>query len=379
MRFSSFLPSSYSTLFVRTLSISSMCRTFPVIYRKSGQNSTCSKSWIHLTCFVLSLLSELFHIIMFLEWFYVQDDPPLWKSILMSYFLGCYGFIFVAKCVLAWRQDETRELIERAVELEKLSSKSHPIRVRVTPVLICVMFLFTTVSLPSVMFLMALVRPCMPPFFSMSLLECKSWSSGGGASVPLRLGIAVFEFITWFTSLANAVTIGLVGLVVYPPVVEEMWIDVVEREFQNSVSLYSTAVKYRIAQSMSNLHGSVMRKPFMSMIIGGVMMVEITSLYLVINSIHELPTPVAMFFIILAMDFFVVIHLLFKSLCRPHLASVELVNKAKMAKRGKWLDKYLKSCVPLELSMGGGCFFDRLSSFVIWKFCVDQVVNLLVM
>ncbi|OXA61313.1 hypothetical protein Fcan01_01615 [Folsomia candida] len=376
MRFSSFLPSSYSTLFIRALSICTMCHTFPVIYRKSGQNSTCSKSWIHFTCFILSLLNELFHILMFLEWLYAQEsEQPLWKSIMMFYFLGCYGFVFVTKFILAWRQDETKELIERAVELEKLSSKSHPTRVRVTPVLICVMFLLTSTTLPFVMSFLAFIRPCMPPFFSMGLLECKSWSSVGGASVSLRVGIALFELITLFTSLANAVTIGLVGLVVYPPVVEEMWIDLVDRELKNSASLYSTAIKYRIVQSMSNLHGSVMRKPFMSMIVGGVMMVEITSLYLVISSIHEMPPPVAIFFIVMVMDFFVVIHLLFKALCRPYLASVEFVNRAKMKKRGKWFDKYLKSCVPLELSMGGGCFFDRLTSFVIWKFCVDQVVN----
>lgn len=148
---------------------------------------------------------------------------------------------------------------------------------------------------------------------------------------------------------------------------------------ENCASVYSAAIKYRIVQSVSNLQESVLRKPFMSMIIGGVMLAEITSLFLVISSIHELPLAVAMFFMALAIDFFVVIHVMFKSLCRPYLASVEFVKRAQRKRNGKWLNKYLKSCTPLKLSMGGGCFFDRLTSFVIWKLCVDQVVNLLVM
>lgn len=46
--------------------------------------------------------------------------------------------------------------------------------------------------------------------------------------MQLKIAIAFYEGLTVWSSLIIAVSIGLVGLVVYPVVVEEMWINAVE-------------------------------------------------------------------------------------------------------------------------------------------------------
>jgi hypothetical protein len=116
------------------------------------------------------------------------------------------------------------------------------------------------------------------------------------------------------------------------------------------------------------------------MFVGGTMMAEIASLYVLITSSHQLPLPAALFFLVVAIDFAIFIHVIFKSLCRPYLASVAfLKHVGKLGKRDKYLVRFLRSCSPLKLSMGDGTFFDRLTSLVIWEVCVGLLVNLLVM
>lgn len=104
----------------------------------------------------------------------------------------------------------------------------------------------------------------------------------------------------------------------------------------------------------------------------------IASLYTLISSLQELPIPVTAFFVIILFEFVVVIHFMFKMLADPYLRSLDFVREMKGRRNGKWFKRFLKSCAPLKLAMGGGSYFDRLTSLVIWGHCVDMVVTLLV-
>ncbi|OXA54630.1 hypothetical protein Fcan01_11367 [Folsomia candida] len=65
---------------------------------------------------------------------------------------------------------------------------------------------------------------------------------------------------------------------------------------------------------------------------------------------------------------------------KSYLASVKFFENMKsLRSRNPWFKKFLTSCPPLKVGMGDGKFFDGLSAFVIWQFCVDRLINLLLM
>ncbi len=121
----------------------------------------------------------------------------------------------------------------------------------------------------------------------------------------------------------------------------------------------------------------------MSMLLAGCMESEVTNLHMVITSLKIVPIAAGLLFTTVAIDGFIIIQVMFKMLSIPYLSSVEFVKKAKTStsnrKDAKWAGKFLKSCAPLKIAMGDGNFFDRLSSFVIYKVCLDQVIALLLL
>ncbi len=143
----------------------------------------------------------------------------------------------------------------------------------------------------------------------------------------------------------------------------------------------SAIVQYRTIQVLSNLHGYVLGKPVMSWMLYGVMGAQVTTLYMVLTSLKLIPIGAGLLFIVVAIDTFIIIQVVFKILSVPYLSSVEFVTIAKTLankrRDAKWANRFLKSCAPLKIAMGDGNFFDRLSPFVIYKVCVDQVIALL--
>lgn len=111
----------------------------------------------------------------------------------------------------------------------------------------------------------------------------------------------------------------------------------------------------------------------------GIIIAETTSLYVLTTSSSKVTVPILEFFIMIGADFFGVIHVVYRILSLPHLSSKKLIRNAKLVQKGDspWFTRFLKSCSPLKIGMGDGNFFDRLTPFVIWQFCVDMLVNML--
>lgn len=140
------------------------------------------------------------------------------------------------------------------------------------------------------------------------------------------------------------------------------------------------AVRYRTIQILNRVLNNVWRKPGMPVAIGGVAIAEAAALFIILTSVSRLPVPVLVLFSMVAIDFFVVIHVLFNILSYTFVSSVKFVDLKKRGRRtSKWLRAFMKSCSPLKLSMGDGKFFDRLTSFVIWRHCVDMLITFLLM
>jgi hypothetical protein len=117
----------------------------------------------------------------------------------------------------------------------------------------------------------------------------------------------------------------------------------------------------------------------MQLFLTGVSLALVSSLYICITSMRKVPVAVAGFFLALAFDFSFIVHVPFRKLSLPLTESQELMHLAKMSGRqGKWMRAFMRSCTPIKLSLGdGGNFFDKLTSLVIWQFCVDLLITIL--
>lgn len=128
---------------------------------------------------------------------------------------------------------------------------------------------------------------------------------------------------------------------------------------------------------------SAWRKPaMMPTFIGCMIFAEIASLYIMITSVNHLPITVFAFFFMVANEVSTVIHVVFKSLSTPYTKSTQFVNEVlRRDKReiSKWTNKFLKSCSPCKILMGDGSHFNSISSLIIWQFCVEMLITLLLL
>lgn len=137
---------------------------------------------------------------------------------------------------------------------------------------------------------------------------------------------------------------------------------------------------YRVPQLLNAFTNASMKLPFNFCFLSGTIIAEVSSLYVLITSLKQLPLEVAIFYLTIAFDFGVGIHVLGTYLSIPFLEGEEFrknVTREWRAPPTKWFSRYLKSCPAIRLSMGDGSFYDSATSLVIWQFCVDQLVSLL--
>ncbi|OXA39720.1 hypothetical protein Fcan01_25469 [Folsomia candida] len=188
------------------------------------------------------------------------------------------------------------------------------------------------------------------------------------------MGIGILETLTWL-GVIDCILAGVFSTLIYPRIAVEMWLQVLQRNI-NEASMK----QYRVAESLQNLFHDVARFPVMSLVLGGVVMAEVLSLYILITSWKPIPITVAVFFTLVAFDFSVVINYILNDLSRYFVASVGYIETVKRSAKGtKWSNGFLKSCPPLKFPVGDGTFFDKMSSLNIWQTCINHLVTLLLM
>jgi hypothetical protein len=140
--------------------------------------------------------------------------------------------------------------------------------------------------------------------------------------------------------------------------------------------------QYRVAQVLSSVSNKFWAFPALHLQVGVWILAEVVSLYCIIRLHNVMPVTMLDFFGIIALDGFVVVHLIFNLMSRPYLASIEFkagimkVAGAHKNRESKWIQKFVTSCSPIQLKMGDGNFFDTLTALNIWQFCVDNLITL---
>ncbi|OXA45915.1 hypothetical protein Fcan01_18990 [Folsomia candida] len=227
-----------------------------------------------------------------------------------------------------------------------------------------VLAIITITAAPVTLCATSFLKPCMPPsFFTMTTLPCKDWDDirGNFLAKTLQAVFAAYTGLVIFSTL----TFGLFVLLYYPVAVQLLLLDGLKRKFQ----------------LLSRLLNNAWRDPAMPFVVGGILVLNSTSLYVVLSSSEKIPLPVFAIYSVGAVDTFVMIQHLFKIVSYPYTRSVDFINAARrgLKKASRWEVKYIVSCFPLKVHMGNGTFFDRSTSLVACSTALDLLVTFLLL
>ncbi|XP_035713115.1 uncharacterized protein LOC118437830 [Folsomia candida] len=214
----------------------------------------------------------------------------------------------------------------------------------------------------------------MPPSIANTLiLECRTGWGDQDAELWVRLINGLVQGSVGL-SVAAVIVTTIKRIFLYPAVMVELWIKTIERKLDHGLA------GFRVAQVFQNLTNSVMRKPLNNLFVLLCIVCQVISLYVIITSWANISLGVFAFFYLMGFDFFIMIHVTLHSQSKSYVASLKFAENMKsLQSRNPWFRKFLKSCPPLKVGMGDGKFFDALSAFVIFQFCVDRLINLLLM
>ncbi|XP_035716563.1 uncharacterized protein LOC118439397 [Folsomia candida] len=221
----------------------------------------------------------------------------------------------------------------------------------------------------------------MPPsFFTMTTLPCKDWDDirGNFLAKTLQAVFAAYTGLVIFSTL----TFGLFVLLYYPVAAQLLLLDGLKRYLDQEKSFRMILlVQYRKLQLLSRLLNNAWRDPAMPFVVGGILVLNSTSLYVVLSSSEKIPLPVLAIYSVGAVDTFVMIQHLFKIVSYPYTRSVDFINAARrgLKKASRWEVKYIVSCFPLKVHMGNGTFFDRSTSLVACSTALDLLVTFLLL
>ncbi|OXA62430.1 hypothetical protein Fcan01_00971 [Folsomia candida] len=338
----------------------------------------------HWVIYACTAFLWLFYNVMFSFWFYNFNGNkglPVWQKTIGFFFLINYVMIFGLHVCFLFRKKELLQVLKSCVWIETkciARGASEYTEIRIFSNLDTIkMTIFVG---PSMMGAVGLFLPCMPPSIANTvLLECRDGWGDQNAEVWVRLINGFAQWYVWF-SLAGIMIITISRILLYPSVMVELWIKMIEDQLNHYPSANHGLAAFRVAQVFQNLVNAVMSKPFINIFIFLTILSEILSLYVIITSWKNLSFGVSAFFCLMGINYFLIIHVTLDSLKKSYVATVNFSKNVKsLRSQNAWFKKFLTSCPPLKVGMGDGKFFDELTSFIIWQFCVDTLINLLLL
>ncbi|OXA44409.1 hypothetical protein Fcan01_20952 [Folsomia candida] len=355
----------------------------PILVEKSGviRPMKTSLEWGQ---FIFSMLNLTLHSVIFIVWmlrnvFFHKIIPlPVWKQVMMWYFCIIIVTVIICQVIIMLRKEECLMLLWTPIKMENFCRVKYDATSYTKKLILWVgeLVKMSMISIGLAVFVLSGVMPCCPPIVTaLTLPECAGVWTKNIVGVPfwLRIPLGIWQTYTWLT-LHNMMVILLLHLSLYAAEMMGVWLDGVEKE---SLKSSRNIKSYRVTQVAEKMVNHFWRKPLMSVVMLAIIIGETSALYILITSATKLPLPILVGFTMVGVDLFVVIHITFRILSLPHSASEKLMGKMKLLQKGRdsaWLKRFVRSCPSLKIGMGDGTFFDRLTPFIIWQFCVDSTV-----
>ncbi|OXA44771.1 hypothetical protein Fcan01_20892 [Folsomia candida] len=353
-------------------------RCIPIQPGSTQGEFTLIKTWRQKINFYLSSSAYLFYVFTFDFWIYKNffgQSHHVWETLVVTCFLMVINITYIFHIEFYFRKNELKNLLENSFRMEKrclaMGARNY------VNLLMLITVSMGGLSIPATsvfMFASGLFVPCSPPSAgSVLFYSCPNGWMDQSLPWPGRLVNGLILFHAWYL-LASLFAMAVLVVLLYPSLVMEL------QSKLDTMFCRTKLEQYRVAQVMKNLLNYVKRNPMTGLALAFIINTEIESLYAIIMCRDKLPLPILLLFAMALIDFFLVIHVFLRALSKPYVSSVEFVsNFNRLGGMDEWRRKFLKSCQPVKVAMGDGNYFDGLTSLVIWQFCVDTFISIVLM
>ncbi|OXA54194.1 hypothetical protein Fcan01_11561 [Folsomia candida] len=333
--------------------------SIPITSEPGSKEFSVIKKIRHWVIYVCTALLWFFYNVTYSFWFYKNiynshGSLPIWQKVIAFYFLISYDMIFVLHICLLFRKRELPQVLKTCVWMEaKCISRGASDYTKINILSNLDAAKFSLFVIPVMLGALGSFRPCTPPsILNEVLLECRDGWGDQDAEMWLRVVNGAAQWYVWF-SLPSVMIATISRVFLYPSVMVELWIKMIERQLDQYKFGIHGLSGFRVAQVFQNLVNSVMRKPLITIFVLLTMLSEITSLYVIITSWENISFGVSAFFYLMVIDYFVIIHITLHSLSKPYVVSVKLAKNMKsLRSQNAWFKKFLTSCPPLKVGMG---------------------------
>ncbi|OXA38638.1 hypothetical protein Fcan01_26589 [Folsomia candida] len=262
---------------------------------------------------LFALFTSVIHISGPLNWLRTHwlATFPNWKFVLVGYTGFLNGVITIGLMHIQRVRKEIMVMLKACLDTElQLIREGVPVYVHRYFVIFGATVVSTFVLVPCAVSVMSFFQPCMPPVLtSTMILNCKNWRHDGEAGLLIKFVVGIYEFYAWMVILGT-VGIGVYVALLYPVEVKLLILDYIEKNEMgvkrptSSYHLY----KYRVLQLITTYHNNAWCQPSVPVGMGGIAVAETVSLYILVTSYYQAPIIILLLFLIIALDCFVVIH-----------------------------------------------------------------------
>ncbi|OXA48104.1 hypothetical protein Fcan01_17271 [Folsomia candida] len=367
------------------------CSFLPFRYDENAKTISLKPfpKWASNLHFVLHIVICVLHLGMGFHWKYtigkgVGLDKAgrkelTWKKIVQFYYACLSGYTLVIVIFFRLRANRMKPLLTLPFHMEIKWCQGREGYVTNLLLGLTACATGTCLLLPFIYLAASLLRPCLP-FLSVSLVtkSCPTWASLGEVNLGVKTFFALVEYYYWIFILGIYLGIGWIALV-YPGIAAKLRIDAIMSELK--VGIEDGVVGFREIQVLQVVTNLFWKFPLMQLLLGMWLVCEVIALYSVVRLAGILPLEIFTYFNLISIDGAALIHVHFKLLAVPCIASLQMFEYRKRMPKGgsRWFRRVIKSCSPYQLKMADGRFFDKRTALVIWQFVVERLVMCLIM
>ncbi|OXA54299.1 hypothetical protein Fcan01_11279 [Folsomia candida] len=306
------LPSSNIPLVLNLSKMAIFLHQLPFQLIKGKFMITNSTKYHRLT----AILAIVLHLLVVLKWVLDQwlypprPAPPIWKYVLMYYFITLFAAIAAFIVHVTVLKKETIFLLNSALQIEQNSKSKGNYIVHTYYIVFFALSMMAIILMPITCFTFGLLRPCMPPTWtSVIYLECKSWDDYANTGIFFRSFGAILLYYFSLSVVATGV-FGIAIVLTYPTEVKLILVKLMKGQLWRR-----TGTVFPCLGTTSH-HVHISRK--------------------------------------LGVELFVVIVGHFKITGNPFIKSVELLDIFKSMTGSKLIKRLVKSFPPSKLTLGDG-------------------------
>lgn len=331
-----------------------------------------------LACKIIMSIEYIYTLIMVLNFLItLGNNNTTEKKIFGWIVLNCLVASLAINSTFLWKEDEGLQMLNSFLQFEVRNSSMKTTKADLVGKLIMILGIVTSFNLPTFVVGIYILDPCNPPGIGYIL-----YKSQGQCHIPENFQrglILLFEGVMWFSIISpvafNVFHFYFLGVRCMTHYISQTWNNLKKQELRFLSAFHS----YRQIHLLNGIFDDALQ----TLLIPATVMVTTAnfsiSLYSCLKLHRKIPPPALAFFILIAMDtssILLIVKLSAGVLTRAgkFLASCKKNEKLGMIPGHR---REVRALEEIKVRFGSSNFFDERTALVIFDFCMNNIVNLM--